>query len=189
MSSGYGRLTVVTGCMMSAKTETLLKWVERARRAKLGVAMFKPDLDDRATLFAIETHSGERSEGIVWPIITNLPDRPRINADVDIIAIDEVQFLPPRYTPGWVEYWLSQGCDVIVAGLDLDWRGEPFETTAALLALADDVIKLTAVCVRCHGEARRTYRTAPGSARVQTGGAESYQALCCACFREARRNE
>lgn len=184
MSSGCGRLTLVVGSMFASKTEEVIRWARRAERARLGVVVLRPMRDDRSE--AVETHAGDRYEGRVLTVDTASDARPFIGADVDLIALDEVQFFHPTSTLSWVHHWISAGCDVIAAGLDLDFRGHPFETTANLLALADDVLKRTAVCVRCSGEARRTFRTAPGTERIQTGGAEAYTALCVSCFHAAR---
>ncbi|HEU67650.1 MAG TPA: thymidine kinase [Candidatus Acetothermia bacterium] len=185
-----GRLEAVTGCMFSGKTEELLRRVERARIARKEVLLFKPELDTRYAVEEVVTHHGRSlpcrrlPTAISWPEFSHLvTEHPELT---DVFAFDEAHFFGPGF-PALCEALVRQGKRVIVAGLDLNFRGEPFGPMPELLALADEVVKLCAVCTVCGEPATRSQRLvdgkpAPGGPEVLIGGLESYEPRCRAHF-------
>ncbi|MCE5193569.1 MAG: thymidine kinase [Candidatus Cryosericum sp.] len=177
-----GRIEVVTGCMFSGKSEELIRRLKRAQIARQKVIALKSSLDDRYGIEGITSHSGVRLDSAV---ISSPADVIKIveERQVEVIGIDEVQFFDPQIIDV-VEYLAGRGVRVILAGLDQDFRGEPFGPMPELLALAEDVTKLTAVCMVCGRPATRTQRIVNGRpARyddpiVMVGAAESYEARC-----------
>jgi thymidine kinase len=173
--------------MFSGKTEELLRRVERARIARKEVLLFKPELDTRYAIEEVVTHYGRSlpcrrlPTGISWPefsqLITGHP-----SPVTDVFAFDEAHFFGPRF-PGLCERLVGLGKRVIVAGLDLNFRSEPFGPMPQLLALADETLKLTAVCASCGAPATRSQRLvdgvpATGGPEVLIGGLESYEPRC-----------
>lgn len=181
------RLEVVAGCMFSGKTEELLRRVERARIAKKEVLLFKPELDTRYALEEVVTHHGRSlpcrrlPADIAWPGFSQLIAR-HSSSLADVFAFDEANFFGPGF-PAVCEQLVSLGRRVIVAGLDLNFRGEPFGPMPELLALADEVLKLSAVCTVCGEPATRSQRLVDGvpvtgGPEVFIGGLESYEPRC-----------
>lgn len=162
--------------MFSGKTEELIRRLFRAKQSGRVVCVFKPKIDVRYSTEEIVSHSGLRIDAYVTDTLV-LP----AGADPDVVGIDEAQFFGAALIP-FVEDCLQKGVRVIASGLDLTFKGEPFHPMPHLLALADDVVKLHAVCARCLKDASRTYRLADHSATVLVGGAESYEPRCLACF-------
>lgn len=190
-----GRLEIVAGVMFSGKSEELIRRIRRAVIAKKRVKVFKSHLDERYQgLFRVASHTGVTLEAA--PIdrsdeILRLTGNP---ADVDVVAVDEVQFLDAGIVE--VATHLSEhGVRVILAGTDTDFRGEPFGMMGHLMAIAEDVTKLQAICVICGDLACRNQRLVNGrpaqwdSPIVMVGGADSYEARCRACFQIPRRDE
>lgn len=186
-----GRLEAVTGCMFSGKTEELLRRVERARIAKKEVLLFKPELDTRYAVEEVVTHYGRSlpcrrlPTNISWPefsqLLTGHP-----SPVTNVFAFDEANFFGPSF-PELCERLVSIGKRVIVAGLDLNFRGEPFGPMPGLLALADETVKLSAVCTVCGEPATRSQRLVGGKPvvggpEVLIGGLESYEPRCRAHF-------
>jgi len=186
-----GHLEVIVGPMFSGKSEELIRRVTRAVIARQRVAVFKPAIDDRYHAAHVASHSGRtaeatpvrdtaavrallRGEQLLLPASAELPD---------VVGFDEAQFFDPGLVPLALEL-ADQGVRVILAGLDLDFRGEPFGIMPDLLARAESVEKLTAVCVECGAPATRTQRLIGGRpARyddpvVMVGAAERYEARC-----------
>ncbi len=175
MSSG--RLEVVAGCMFSGKTETLIKRVRQVRDYRgEKIAVFKPVTDTRHAASAVISHNGTQIEA-QWLE----RDAPNLPQDVSLIALDEAQFLSLDAVPRILES-VRAGITVIAAGLDLTYRAEPFGPMPALMALADEVTKLTSRCAKCHQPATRSQRLAASAETVLVGGAESYEPRCLACF-------
>ena len=182
MDSLSGRIEVVAGCMFSGKSEELIRRLKRAQIARQKVIALKSSLDDRYGLETITSHSGIRLESA---IVASPSDVLRIveERQVEVVGIDEVQFFDPGIIEV-AEYLAGKGVRVILAGLDQDFRGEPFGPMPELLSLAEEVTKLTAVCMVCGRPATRTQRIVNGSpARyddpvVMIGAAESYEARC-----------
>lgn len=182
MDSCSGRIEVVAGCMFSGKSEELIRRLKRAQIARQRVIALKSSLDDRYGLEAITSHSGVRLESA---IVTSPSDVLRIveEKQVEVVGIDEVQFFDPGII-GVAEYLADKGVRVILAGLDQDFRGEPFGPMPELLSLAEDVTKLVAVCMVCGRPATRTQRIVNGRPAgyddpvMMVGAAESYEARC-----------
>jgi thymidine kinase len=177
-------LEVITGPMFAGKTSELIRLVERAVYAKKRAGIFKPALDKRYSESEVVTHNGLRYQAYVIPtneegikIIQQLADK------LDVIGIDEIQFFPLDVVK-LCEKLADQGKRIIVSGLNLDFRGEPFEVIAELLVRADSIYYLTAVCTICGREATRTQRLIDGnpapydSPRIMVGGKELYEARC-----------
>jgi thymidine kinase len=171
---GSGWVEVVTGCMFSGKTEELIRRLNRARYATQKVVVFKPSVDVRYAAAAVVSHSELR-----FPCLA--VDSPaqilRQVGDAQVVGIDEAQFFDATLV-GVVEALAGEGRRVVVAGLDQDFRGQPFEPMPALMAVAEYVTKTLAVCTVCGGPANRSQRLIPVGARVVLGAAESYEARC-----------
>ena len=176
-----GSLTVITGSMFSGKTEELIRRVRRALYARRSVQVFKPAVDTRSDETVIRSHNGIRHLAVAAKNSTDL--MAQVHPDTDIIAIEEVQF----FDIGIVEacqQLADGGHQVIVAGLDMDFRGCPFGPMPTLLAIADEVVKLRAICAKCGLDASRSQRLingkpAPVSApTVLIGAQEHYEARC-----------
>ncbi len=186
-----GHLEVIVGPMFSGKSEELIRRVTRAVIARQSVAVFKPAIDDRYHQTQVASHNGrsieahavQSSEDIRNLVYGNTPLLPSETALPDVIAIDEAQFFDAGLVP-LVNELADQGVRVILAGLDQDFRGEPFSFIPEVLARAEVVDKLTAICVVCGGPATRTQRLIGGKpARyddpiVLVGASESYEARC-----------
>lgn len=180
-----GWIEVVTGVMFSGKSEELLRRVRRAVLAKKKVQVFKSHLDERyGGLASVNTHDGGAIPS--EPISTSAELMERTRADTSVVAVDEVQFLDE----GVVEVanaLADRGLRVIMAGTDMDFRGQPFGPVPSLLAIAERVDKLHAICVRCGQLATRNQRLIDGrpaaaeGPTIQVGGLESYEARCRAC--------
>ena len=181
-----GRLEVIAGPMFSGKTEELIRRIKRAEIAKKRVAIFKPETDRRYSVIEIVSHSGRRSLAIpISPSITPedlIVHYPQAK-EAEVIGFDEAQFFGPQF-PEICEQLVRMGKRVIVAGLDLNFRGEGFGPMPLLLALADEVLKLSAICSVCGKEATRTQRLIDGkpaprnSPEILLGGLERYQPRC-----------
>lgn len=182
---GPGWVEVITGVMFSGKSEELMRRVRRALIAKRRVQVFKSALDGRyAGIRRITSHDGSGVDAV--PVLTSWELARAAHPDTQVFAVDEVQFLDD----GIVEVigaLADRGARVIAAGTDLDFRGEPFGPMGLILAMAETVDKLHAICVRCGGPATRNQRLVDGepapaeAPTIQVGGAESYEARCRRC--------
>ena len=180
-----GWIEVVAGVMFSGKSEELMRRVRRAIIARKRVQVFKSHLDARyAGLFSVSSHDGRTVEAV--PVDSSAQIAQRIDPTSQVIAVDEAQFLDD----GIVDVATSlaeRGRRVILAGLDTDFRGEPFGPMAQLMAIAEMVDKLSAICVLCGAPATRTQRLIDGepaawnSPTIMVGGTEAYEARCRAC--------
>ncbi len=180
-----GSIEVITGVMFSGKSEELLRRVRRALIARKSVQVFKSHLDDRYSgIHAISSHDGRRVEA--RPVSSSLEIAEQIVGDVEVVAIDEVQFLDT----GIIEVanrLADRGIRVIISGTDMDFRGEPFGPIGPLLAVAESIDKLHAICVVCGDLATRNQRLIDGRPAVaegptiQVGGSETYEARCRHC--------
>lgn len=189
-----GHLEVVVGPMFSGKSEELIRRVTRATIARQHVQVFKPALDDRYDHLheevVVASHNGRTVGAFAVADLSQL--EAALEEDVQVVAIDEGQFLTQDLV-GLASDLAEAGKRVIVAGLDLDFRGEPFGPIPELLARAESVTKLTAVCVRCGAAATRTQRLIGGHPAhfddpvILVGAAESYEPRCRACHRVVRR--
>lgn len=179
-----GSLTVITGSMFSGKTEELIRRLRRALYARRSVQAFKHSLDTRSGITEIRTHNGVPHEAAA--VTTSEELLQRVERTTDLVAVEEAQF----FDAGIVEACrrlADAGYEVIAAGLDMDFRGEPFGPMPALLAEADEVVKLRAICARCGRDASRSQRLidgepAPASApTILVGAQETYEARCRHC--------
>lgn len=177
----HGWIEVIAGCMFSGKTEELIRRVRRAEMAKQKVRVVKPKIDNRYDKAYIVSHSGVKFTAFC----TDHPEwilSESINS-VQVVAIDEGQFFADSIV-NVAERLVSLGKRVIIAGLDLDFRGEPFGPMPTLLARADKVDKLTAICMQCGEEATRTQRIVSGKPAhycdpvILVGATDYYQARC-----------
>ncbi len=180
----HGTLEVICGCMSSGKSEELIRRLRRATIAKQKVIVFKPTIDNRSDSDKIESRNGILYEAI--PINNLIEINNYLDDDIKVIAFDEVQFFPEDLIP-LIRALTTSGKRIIVAGLDTDFRGEAFNIIAPLLAEADRVTKLDAVCMQCGGRATRSQRfingnPAPYNApQIVVGGDEMYEARCRNC--------
>ncbi|MFQ5810784.1 MAG: thymidine kinase [Armatimonadota bacterium] len=179
-----GWIEVITGVMFSGKSEELIRRVRRAVIAKKSVQVFKSHLDDRYGVFTVTTHDGLSVEA--QPADSAAEIMRLVRPETEVVAIDEAQFLDP----GVVDICTAlaqRGVRVIVAGTDTDFRGEPFGPVPELLAVAEVVDKLHAICVRCGNPACRNQRLIDGkparydSPTIMVGGSEAYEARCRHC--------
>ena len=180
-----GWIEVVSGVMFSGKSEELLRRVRRALIAKKRVQVFKSHLDDRyGGVFTISSHDGHEAEAI--PVSNSVQIAEAVREDVEVVAIDEAQFLDVGVVKV-ANALADRRVRVIVAGTDMDFRGEPFGPIPQLLAIAEKIDKLHAICVVCGDLATRNQRLIDGSPApaegptIQVGGAESYEARCRRC--------
>lgn len=185
-----GKLEVIAGPMFAGKTEELLRRVERARIAKKNVLLFKPELDIRYAHDQVVTHNGRSFPCSLLPVDLDpqsfVQRAPRDWEAAEVLAFDEAHFFGPEF-PRLCEVLVRKGKRVIVAGLDLNFRGEPFGPMPVLLALADEVQKLFAVCTVCGDPATRSQRLINGcpvleGPEVLIGGLETYEPRCRAHF-------
>jgi thymidine kinase len=179
-----GWLEVVCGSMFSGKTEELIRRVRRAQIARQQVQVFKPALDDRYFKERVTSHNGMNLEALSVAQAEQILDL--VQSETEVVAIDEVQFFPDDITDV-CDTLVRDGFRVIVAGLDTDFRGEPFGPMPQLMAQAEKVDKLRAICVVCGREASRTQRlidNQPASYNdpvILVGAKEVYEARCRHC--------
>ena len=180
-----GKLTVVCGSMFAGKSEELIRLARRALYAKRKIQVFKPSIDDRYHQTMVVSHQGISFEAETVNGVNEL--RKKLQSDVQMVLIEEVQFFDISIVELCVEL-ADKGVEVIVAGLDQDFRRQPFGPMASLLIAADEVVKLRAICMKCGQTASHTYRMVDGKpARwddpiVLIGATESYEARCRNCF-------
>ncbi len=184
MNRATGTIEIICGSMFSGKTEELIRRVRRAQIARQRVAVFKHALDDRYGAGSITSHNGVRIEAV--PVTRSAEILTQVAPGVEVVAVDEVQFLDDGI--GQVAAALAgRGIRVLLAGLDTDFRGAPFGPIPHLLAVAEEVTKLQAICMRCGAPASRTQRLVEGHPAhygdpvILVGARESYEARCRRC--------
>ncbi len=180
-----GCIEVVCGSMFSGKTEELIRRLRRARIAKLKVEIFKPAVDTRYHEINVVSHDSTEIHSTPVPSSSNIM---LLAADVDVVGVDEAQF----FDMGLVQVCnqlADNGIRVIVAGLDMDFKGNPFGPIPALMATAEYVTKVHAICMRCGNLANHSHRITGGKDLVQLGEMDSYEPLCRDCFRDAMERE
>ena len=189
----HGWIEVITGSMFSGKSEELIRRVRRAIIARKKVQVFKSHLDERyAGIYQVSSHDGRTVEAV--PIDTAEQIGRLVHPETQVVAIDEAQFLDDSIVP-LVTSLANRGVRVIVAGTDSDFRGEPFGPMPELLAVAEVVDKLHAICVICGNPASRNQRLIGGrparydSPTIMVGSTEAYEARCRACHSVPRRDE
>jgi len=179
-----GWIEVICGSMFSGKTEELIRRVRRARIARQKVQVFKPILDNRYHVEKVSSHNGLHWEAV--PVGNAREILERLEPDTTVVAVDEAQFFDWELSQVCTEL-ARRGLRVILAGLDLDFRGEPFGPMPLLMAEAEEVTKLQAICVVCGAPASRTQRLIDGRPAayddpvILVGGSESYEARCRHC--------
>ncbi|MFV0379676.1 MAG: thymidine kinase [Anaerorhabdus sp.] len=179
-----GWLEVISGCMFAGKTEELIRRVKVLEFAKKKVLVFKPKIDNRYSETKVISHAGSSLDGIV--IEKSLEILDYISDDIDTVAIDEVQFFDETIVDV-CDYLAGIGKRVMVAGLDMDFKGQPFGVMPTLITQAEFVTKLTAVCTVCGSPATRTQRLVDGKSAnwndplILVGASESYEARCRHC--------
>jgi thymidine kinase len=173
-----GWIEVVAGCMFSGKTEELIRRMRRAQIARQKVAIFKPRIDNRYSSSHIVSHS-EQSLGST--VVDTPSEILALAKDAQVVGIDEGQFFSADLVDV-CEQLANAGKRVIVAGLDQDYRGKPFEPIPQLLAIAEYITKTLAICVVCGNPADRTQRTSNSHERVVVGAKDVYEARCRHCF-------
>lgn len=175
-----GRVEVICGPMFSGKSEELLRRVHRTQLASLPVLLFKPQMDTRYSETEVVSHGGLRKGCLNITAAEEILAYPR----VAVVGIDEAQFLQGNLE-FVVETLAHEGVRVILAGLDTDYLGKPFGHMGSILAVADEVTKLKAVCMRCGADAAKTYRMTVSAEQILVGGMGEYEARCRACWRVA----
>ncbi len=175
--TGTGWIEVIAGCMFSGKTEELIRRLRRAKIAKLNVKIFKPKIDNRYSAGEIVSHSEQSLPSI---IVENPFEIIEYSEDAHVIGIDEAQFFSKEIVEV-ANKLADRGKRVIVAGLDQDYRGLPFDPMPQLLAVAEYITKTLAICVNCGNPADRTQRKVVSAERVLVGATDSYEARCRKC--------
>ncbi|MBX0326836.1 thymidine kinase [Oscillochloris sp. ZM17-4] len=186
-----GRLEVICGCMFSGKTEELIRRMRQVQIARQSCKVFTPRLDTRYSSSHVASHSGARLEAVP---VSSIREVIAGAEDIQVIAIDELHFLEdrPEDIVAACQELADRGLRVLVAGLDQDYRAEPFPAMSQLMALAEQVDKLYAICVRCGAYATRSQRLidgrpAPADApTIVVGGLDLYEARCRSCYERAR---
>ena len=177
-----GRLEVIVGPMFSGKSEELIRRLKRARIARQRVACFKPDIDLRYHASAIASHSNHTHAAITIASVERLREALAEQlSQVEVIGLDEAQWLETSVIALIMEL-VHIGKRVVVAGLDTTFMGEPFGPIPALMAISDEVTKLSAVCMVCGAPAIHTQRLGQSQDLVVVGAAGLYEARCRACF-------
>jgi thymidine kinase len=177
-----GRIEVITGPMFSGKSEELIRRLKRARIARQRVVCYKPDIDLRYHRTAIASHSAHTHEATTVANVERLREAlfPILN-EVEVIGLDEAQWLDDSIIPLTLEL-VHLGKRIVIAGLDTTFAGEPFGPIPALMAIADEVAKLSAVCMVCGAPAIHTQRLGASQELVVVGAAGLYEARCRKCF-------
>lgn len=173
-----GSIEAICGSMFSGKTEELIRRLNRARIAKLKVKIFSPKADARYAEDMLVSHN---SNSIPSTPVESAPAILLLANDMDVIGIDEAQFFDEEL-PAVCNILANRGVRVIVAGLDMDFKGDPFDPMPAIMAIAESVTKLHAVCVRCGNPAMYSYRLVPDQNRILLGEKESHEPRCRVCY-------
>lgn len=176
-----GTIEVIAGSMFSGKTEELIRRLKRAKIAKLKVEIFKPAIDTRYSVAEVVSHD---ENTILSTPVDNSGNIMLLTGDVDVIGIDEAQF----FDNGLIDVCTTladMGTRVIIAGLDMDFKGKPFGPIPGLMAIADYVTKVHAICMRCGDVAQFSHRLSKADKLVLLGEKDEYEPLCRSCFIKA----
>ena len=179
-----GRIDLVCGSMFSGKTEELIRRLRRAKFARQRVEIYKPAIDKRYSEEEVVSHD---SNAIMSTPIDSSAQILLLSSDIDVVGIDEAQFFDDGLVDVCNEL-ANRGVRVIVAGLDMDYKGVPFGPIPALCAIADDVQKVHAICVKCGALAYVSHRKVHGDKRVMLGEMQEYEPLCRDCYIKALNN-
>lgn len=180
-----GWIEVVCGSMFSGKTEELIRRMKRAEFAKQKVEIFKPAIDTRYHEEDVVSHNDNAIRSTPVPASSNIL---LLANDVDVVGIDEAQFFDEEL-PHVCSQLANRGIRVIIAGLDMDFAGKPFGVMPHLMAMAEYVTKVHAICVRCGTLAQFSHRTVASKDIVLLGEVDEYEPLCRKCYTEAQKNE
>ena len=177
--NGTGWIEVIVGSMFSGKSEELIRRLNRARIARQKLQVFKPHIDARYSVEEIASHSGLKHLSV--PVRSTQEMMGLVESDTQVVGIDEGQFFDMDLVNA-VNLLARQGRRVIVAGLDQDYTGRPFEPMPQLLSVAEFITKTHAICVKCGSTANYSQRTVESESRVEVGAADKYEARCRKCF-------
>ena len=180
-----GWIEVICGCMFSGKTEELIRRLKRAQLAKQKIEIFKPAIDTRYDEIKVVSHDNNSIHST--PVVSSSTIL-LLAADVDIVGIDEAQFFDDELI-NVCNQLAESGIRVIVAGLDMDYLGKPFGPVPALMAVAEHVTKVHAICIRCGDIASYSHRTINESSLVILGETNHYEPLCRSCFNSIKKNQ
>jgi thymidine kinase len=178
-NDGAGWIEVIVGSMFSGKSEELIRRLRRAQIARQKVQVFKPVIDDRYSIEQIASHSGMTH--VSRPVMTAAEMMAQMEDDTQVVGIDEGQFFDMEIVEA-VNKLARDGKRVIVAGLDQDYMGRPFEPMPQLLSVAEFITKTHAICVKCGNTANYSQRTSESKERVEVGASDKYEARCRQCF-------
>ena len=180
-----GRIEVICGSMFSGKTEELIRRLKRAKFAKQRVEIFKPAIDTRYSDVDVVSHEGH---SIASTPIDSSASILLFSSEIDVVGIDEAQFFDAGLVDVCNEL-ANNGVRVIVAGLDMDFRGVPFGPMPALCAIADEVSKVHAICVKCGQLANYSHRMVKNDKQVMLGEMTEYEPLCRSCYQQAIKED
>jgi thymidine kinase len=178
-----GSIEVIAGSMFSGKTEELIRRLKRAKIARLKVEIFKPAIDTRYSVAEVVSHD---ENSILSTPVESSGNIMLLTGDVDVIGIDEAQF----FDNGLIDVSVTlanMGIRVIIAGLDMDFKGKPFGPIPGLMAVADHITKVHAICMRCGDVAQFSHRLSKADKLVLLGEKDEYEPLCRSCFTKATR--
>lgn len=184
-TSHKGRIEVICGSMFSGKTEELIRRLKRAKYAKQRVEIFKPAIDIRYSEQEVVSHD---SRAIASTPVDSSTSILLFTSEIDVVGIDEAQF----FDNGLVDVCnqlANDGIRVIIAGLDMDFKGNPFGPIPSLCAIADSVTKVHAICMKCGNLAQFSHRIVRSDKLCLLGATEEYEPLCRSCYRKATRSE
>ena len=173
-----GSIEVICGSMFSGKTEELIRRLRRAQIAKLNVEIFKPKTDTRYDENSVVSHD---LNSIQSTPVENASSILLLSSNTEVVGIDEAQFFDDEL-PDVCNALANRGIRVIIAGLDMDYLGKPFGPMPKLMAIAEVVTKVHAVCLQCGGPASYSYRTVPSESKILLGEKESYEPRCRTCY-------
>ena len=178
-TDGGGWIEVIVGSMFSGKSEELIRRLRRAQIARQKVQVFKPTIDNRYSIEQIASHSGMTH--VSKPVMTAFEMMSQMENDTQVVGIDEGQFFDMAVIEA-VNELANRGKRVIIAGLDQDYLGRPFEPMPQLLSIAEFITKTHAICVKCGNTANYSQRTSDSTERVEVGATDKYEARCRRCF-------
>ena len=178
-----GSIEVICGSMFSGKTEELIRRLKRAKFAKMKVEIFKPSVDTRYHEEMVVSHDETAIQSTPVPSSTNIL---LLTGDVEVVGIDEAQFFDDELV-NVCNQLANQGIRVIVAGLDMDYLGKPFGPIPQLMAVAEYVTKVHAICMKCGDLANHSHRITENDSLVLLGETDSYEPLCRACFQNSTK--
>ena len=177
-----GRIEVICGSMFSGKTEELIRRLRRAQFAKQRIKVFKPAIDNRYADDAVVSHDSHSLDSVP---VHSADEVLQLTQTAEVVGIDEAQFFDSRLVDACTEL-ACKGIRVIVAGLDMDFKGRPFGPVPALCAVAEEVAKVHAICARCGNLAYVSHRIVPDEKRVLIGEKNEYEPLCRHCYEKTK---